>query len=206
MAIAVFRKVFPALILSLAVIAAPASSQFKSKGYQFLEAVKDRDGNAATEALKEPGSVVVNTRDITTGETGLHIVTLREDVQWIKFLAQNGANPNIRDKKGVTPLQIAATKGNIPCVEALLKAGANVNDANRTGETALIAAVHNRDTGLMRVLLANGANPDQSDNSGRSARDYAKLMNSNSQIMLEFRRADDEREGKEEPKSYGPLF
>ena len=206
MAIAVFRKVFLAVFLSLAVVAAPASAQFKSKGYQFLEAVKDRDGDAATEALKEPGSVIVNTRDLTTGETGLHIVTKREDVLWIRFLAQNGANPNIRDKKGITPLQIAATLGNVPCVEALLKAGADVNEINKLGETPLIAAVHNRDTALMRVLLANGANPDSNDNSGRSARDYAELMSANSQILLEFRRADEARKSEAETQSYGPTL
>jgi ankyrin repeat protein len=206
MAIAVFRKVFPVLALSLAVVAAPVSAQFKTKGSSFLKAVEDREGDEATKALKEPGSIVVNTRDITTGETGLHIVTKRDDVLWIKFLTQNGANPNIRDKKGVTPLQIAATLGSVPSVEALLKAGADVNDANAAGETALIAAVHNRNTGLMRVLLANSANADHNDNSGRSARDYAALMSSNSQILLEFRRADDERAGKVEEKSYGPTF
>ncbi|MDN3646235.1 ankyrin repeat domain-containing protein [Pontixanthobacter aestiaquae] len=206
MASAVFRSVIPAIALSFALIATPASAQFKREGYAFLEAVKDRDGNAVTEALKKPGSVVVNTRDITTGETGLHIVTKREDVTWIKFLTQNGANPNLKDNQGIAPLQIAATLGSVPAVEELLKAGANVDEPNDTGETALISAVHNRNTGMIRVLLANGANPDHNDNSGRSARDYADLMINNGQVLTEFRRADEEREGKQKPQTYGPTF
>ena len=69
--------------------------------------------------------------------------------------------------------------------EALIQAGARVDVTNAAGETPLIAAVHRRDAGLMRMLLANGANPDRTDNSGRSARDYAALMQSNSQMMAE---------------------
>jgi ankyrin repeat protein len=188
------------------VVAGPVAAQFKSDGYAFLEAVKDREGDVATKMLKRPGSVVVNTRDTTTGESALHIVTKSQDSLWIKFLAQNGANPNIRDKKGIAPLQIAATLGCIECVEALLKAGAHVDDQDAAGETALISAVHNRNSGLVRLLLKKGANPDRNDNSGRSAREYAALQIGNSQLLLEFRRADDERAGKVEEKSYGPTF
>ena len=204
MAGAVFRRVFPVLALSLAAVAAPVAAQFKSDGYAFLEAVRDRDGNVVTKALKEPGSVVVNTRDTTTGESAMHIVTRRDDVMWIRFLAQNGANPNIKDNKGVTPLQVASTLNSLAAVEALIKAGAHVDGANSAGETALIAAVHNRNAALVRLLLSKGANPDYNDNSGRSARDYAALLTANSQLLQEFRRADEERESKDKKKSYGP--
>ncbi|MXO89332.1 ankyrin repeat domain-containing protein [Pontixanthobacter aquaemixtae] len=210
MARAVFRTVFPGLALaiasSLAVVAAPASAQFKSKGYAFLEAVEDRDGNVVTEALKEPGSVIVNTRDITTGETALHIVTKRRDLMWIRFLTQNGANPNISDNKGVSPLQIATQLGFVEGVEALIKAGARVDVSNDAGETPLISAVHRRDAGMVRLLLAQGANPDQNDNSGRSARIYAELQTANSALMAEFKRADEAREGQKETQTYGPSF
>ena len=90
-----------------AIAATPVAAQMFSEGYEFLKAVKDRDGDAATEALNQPGTTIVNARDLTTGETALHIVTARRDALWIRFLTQRGANPNIRDKKGVSPLQMA---------------------------------------------------------------------------------------------------
>ena len=165
-----------ALMLALMLaLAAPATAQMYSDGYKFLKAVKDKDGTVATQMLEEPGSTVVNARDLTSGETGLHIVVQRRDATWIKFLAQHGANPNIRDKNGITPLISAVRLGFNEGVEALIGVGADVDVGNATGETPLISAVHRRDASLMRILLEAGADPDRKDNSGRSARDYAQL-------------------------------
>lgn len=193
----------PVLAVSLA---SPAAAQFQSEGYQFLEAVKDRDGDKATDMLNKPGTTIVNTRDITTGETGLHIVVQRRDVLWVRFLLQRGADPNIRNKQGLTPLQVATTLGFTDGVEALIKGGADVNVGDQTGETPLIAAVHQRNAELVRVLLEKGADPDHNDNSGRSARQYMELMNGNTLMKQIFKDADDKREGKEPKRLYGPSF
>lgn len=194
--------IFGALLGAIA--ATPVAAQMFSEGYEFLKAVKDRDGDAATEALNQPGNTLVNTRDLTTGETALHIVTQRRDTLWIRFLTQRGANPNIKDKKGVAPIQLAVTMGFVEGVEALVKAGAEVEVADAAGETPLIVAVHRRDVPMVRLLLANGANPDRSDNSGRTARDYIQLMNANSSLLAELERADTEREEKGDSPNYGP--
>ena len=200
------RKIAMIIALLGAVAAVPASAQLFSEGFEFLKAVKDRDGDAVTAMLDEPGTTVVNTRDISNGETALHIVTARRDAVWIRFLTGRGANPNIRDKKGVTPLQLAVTLGFVEGAEALVKAGAEVEITDTSGETPLISAVHRRDVSLIRLLLANGGNPDRADNSGRTARDYAQLMNSNSSILAEFARADAEREQAGDTQDYGPSF
>ncbi|QYU69199.1 ankyrin repeat domain-containing protein [Leptolyngbya sp. 15MV] len=203
---AAFRLVGWMAPLAAAAMAVPAAAQMFSEGYEFLKAVRERDGDVVTNALNQPGSVVVNARDITTGQTALHIVTQRRDLVWLRFLIQKGANPNIADRNGVTPLALASNLGFNDGVEALIDGGARVDVTNSAGETPLISAVHRRDAGLIRVLLANGANADRTDNSGRSAREYAALMNANSQIMSEFERADAARAGKETDKTYGPRF
>jgi ankyrin repeat protein len=188
------------------VLSAPAAAQFQSEGYKFLEAVKDREGDVATEMLNKPGTQVINTRDITSGDTGLHLVVQRRDVLWIRFLLQRGADPNIRNKKGVSPIQLATAMGFTDGVEALIKGGANVNVSDQTGETPLIAAVHQRNPELVRVLLAQGADPDHNDNSGRSARQYMELMTGNTLMKQVFQDADDKRAGKEPKRQYGPSF
>ncbi|WP_337191206.1 ankyrin repeat domain-containing protein [Parapontixanthobacter aurantiacus] len=184
--------------------AVPAAAQRVSEGHAFLEAVRDRDGTKVTDALNEPGSTVVNARDISSGETGLHIATKRRDVTWIRFLTSRGGDPNIADKKGVTPLQIAASLGFADGVEALVKAGADVENANAAGETALISAVHRRDSGLVRMLLDNGASADRADNSGRTARDYARLQGERGIMMQIIEQSDEARSGKGEAVQYGP--
>lgn len=210
MAKAVFRNAFlaPAVMIGLlftGIAAAPVAAQFFSTGYEFLKAVKDRDGTEVTKVLEETGGTVVNARDKGTGETAMHIVAQRRDQLWIRFLADKGANPNIADKNGVTPLQIATNLGHVEGVEALLKAGANIDVANSTGETPLISAVLRRDVALTRLLLANGANADRSDNSGRSAREYARI-DGNGRVLDEIERSDEARKGKKPRDSYGPSF
>lgn len=184
-------------------VAAPAAAQKMSEGYEFLKAVKDRDGDKVTAALDRPGSTVVNARDVATGENALHLVIARRDMTWLRFLIGRGANPNLADRKGATPLQLAANLGWSDGVQVLVKAGASVDQANETGETPLIAAIHRRDAELVRALLAAGANPDRSDNSGRTARDYAGLLGPQSAIMVELDKARAERKARA-AKSYGP--
>jgi ankyrin repeat protein len=186
-------------------IAGPAQAQY-SQQYLFLQAVKEKDGDKIVELLSTPGSTLVNSRDISTGETGLHIAVERRDYLWVTFLLQQKANPNIRDNKGVTPLVLASQLGFVEGVEALVKAGAQVDIPNSTGETPLIAAVHKHDVQVMRVLLRAGADPDRTDNSGRTARDYAKLDGAKSQLVAEIEANEkpaDEREG---ARTYGPSF
>ncbi len=202
----VMRKIAVLGALFGAIAAAPVAAQMFSDGYEFLKAVKDRDGDAVTAALDEPGNTIINSRDLTTGESALHIVTQRRDELWIRFLTQRGANPNVRDKNGTTPLQIAVTMGFIEGVERLIKAGANVEVSDSAGETPLIVAVHRRDIPMIRLLLSNKANPDRADNSGRTARDYAELMTANSAVLTEFERADEERENAGSQENYGPSF
>lgn len=187
--------------------ASPVAAQMYSDGYKFLKAVKDKKGDDATAMLNTPGNTVINSRDLTSGETGLHYTIQRRDLVWTNWLLQEDANPNIADKRGMTPLLLAAQINFIEGVEALVKGGANVDVTNATGETPLIAAVHAQNYELMEVLLRSGANPDRTDNSGRSARDYASERGAGTRTMAvieDFERPESERAGAN--RIYGPNF
>ncbi|MFY7836702.1 MAG: ankyrin repeat domain-containing protein [Novosphingobium sp.] len=191
-------------ILLAAATAIPAQAQF-SDSYKFLEAVRKKEGDKVTEALNEPGTQIVNTKDYTTGQTGLHIVTARRDLTWVQFLIAKGANVNARDNRGVTPLVLACEMGFIEGVDELIKSGARIDEANNTGETPLISAVHRKDLALVRMLIKAGANPDRPDNSGRSARDYA-MLDKGSAVLGEIERSAKEAGGAAPKKTYGPSF
>lgn len=196
------RPLIAMAMLLAAAVATPAQAQF-SDSYKFLEAVRKKDGQAVTDALDQPGSNLVNTRDITSGETALHIVTNRRDLMWMQFLIGKGANVNVRDAKGVTPLVSAVNANFIEGVELLVSKGARLDESNNAGETPLITAVHNRNVGLMRILLKAGADPDRSDNSGRTARDYARLAGANLLTEIE---TNAKPKGGDKAKAYGPKF
>ena len=186
-------------------LGAPAAAQTYSEGYKFLEAVKKKDSGEVDKLLGKPGSTLVNSRDLTTGRTALHIVVEMRDRQWLAFLTGRGANPNLADNRGVTPLMRASQLGFVEGVEALLRAKARVDDSNDAGESPLILAVHRRDTQMMRVLLTAGADPDRTDNSGRSARDYARMEGADSVTLAEIERsAQSAGERRASGQVYGP--
>ncbi len=172
------------LPVTTGVVAPAAMAQF-SDSYNFLKAVKERKGEDAEKFLAEPGSVIINTRDVTSGESALHIVIQRRDSTWLSYLLQKGANPNLADKKGTTPLMLATQLGYVEGIELLTRKKAQVDQSNRAGETALILAVQLRNAEAVRALLKAGANPDKTDSrAGYSAREYAKQDGRASEIAL----------------------
>jgi uncharacterized protein len=188
-----------ALVAIVAPVAAPA--QF-SDSYNFLKAVRERDGQKVTDFINKPGSgaVIINTRDSATGEGALHIVTKRRDVSWLSFLLSKGANPNQRDGGGNTALMLAAQLGFAEGLALLIDRKAQVDLANSSGETPLIRAVQNRDIATVRTLLAAGANPNKADTaSGLTARQYAERDMRSGAIVKAI------DEAKPKPKaSFGP--
>lgn len=164
-----------ALFAAAAIFALPAAAQQQSASYKFLQAVRSGDGNTVTQLVEQPGQRIVNTRDVTSGETALHIVVKRGDATYLRYLLAKGADPNIRDNAGNTPMMLAVQEGEPGLIDILALVKANANLGNSGGETPIIRAVQRRDLALVRSLLAAGANPDQSDHvAGMSARDYAK--------------------------------
>jgi uncharacterized protein len=179
-------------ILSAAAVAAfatPAWGQISGgPGYQglnFVEAVKNRDGDKAQQALGDnPTPAIINARD-GDGNTALIIAVARRDPDWTGFLLNKGADPDIgAEKGGDTPLIIAARIGFDQAVQWLLSLGAKVDATNKMGETALIAAVQQRQVPIIRMLLTAGADPDKTDTAqGFSARDYAQRDTRSREIL-----------------------
>jgi len=169
--------------LSLLAVAVPAGAQF-SDSYNFLKAVKDRDGNKATELLGKGGPNLINTPDFSTNERAIHLVAKDGDLSWLAFLLGKGARVDLKDNQGNTPLMYAVRSSFLDGARLLIAKGAQVNAANSLGETPLIIAVQKRDVPMTRLLLTEGADPSKKDTgSGMSARDYA-IRDGRSEALL----------------------
>lgn len=173
------RRKFAIAAAAFAAIAAPAAAQLGSNyGSDFVEGVKNRDGDKVQGLLHDhniPGLVDYRDGD---GNTALIISVARRDPEWTGFLLNQGADPNRSGKDGDTPLIIAARIGFDQAVQWLIGMGAKVDQTNKMGETALIWAVQQRQTPIVKMLLDAGADPDKTDHAaGYSARDYAQRDN-----------------------------
>lgn len=168
---------------ALTLVAVPAVAQF-SDGYNFLKAVRDRDGNKVTSIVSAPGSTVINSRDRGTGDGALHQMVRARDSVWLSFLLGRGARADLQNNEGETPLMLAARIGWAEGAQALIGRRASVNLSNSRGETPLIVAVQRRDIAMVRTLLAARADPRATDSvAGYSAIDYARQDSRSASIL-----------------------
>lgn len=162
--------------MALAMAAVPIAAQgiHGSEGENFLKALTEGDAAKAVPLIEEPGSRVASYRGLS-GDTALHIVTRKRNLNWVGYLLNKGGDPNVGDRKGDTPLMIAARIGFPEAAEYLLRYGARVDATNRLGETPLNIAVQSRQPRVVELLLRAGADPDKADHAaGLTPRDYAK--------------------------------
>jgi len=166
------RFVIVAGLLSL--VSAPALSQVAIASFDFVKAVKEKNGDKVTQLLQSNPPGIVNARD-NDGNTALIVAINRQDPDWTSFLIGKGADIDLPGKAGETPLIASARAGFEEGLEWLVGEGAKVNEANRAGETPIIVAVQQRDLRMVRILLSAGADPDKTDSAqGFSARQYAE--------------------------------
>lgn len=108
------------------------------------------------------------------GRLPIHYAALEGRVDELLKLLREGAEVDVRDRKGDTPLLFAAQQDQVACVEALVASGAAVDAADANGNTPLLRAMAGG--GSIRtaeVLLRAGANVDTRNSWGTSARELA---------------------------------
>ena len=89
--------------------------------------------------LLKKGAAIDAPRKID-GHTALIMAAMGECPEAVGVLLENGADPNLRDKKGATALIHAAFGGNIKSVKRLLNGGANSHIKDNQNKTALVRA------------------------------------------------------------------
>jgi uncharacterized protein len=163
-----------AAIMAVLALGSPVLAQF-SNSYTFLKAVRESDINKAQTSLSATSGSIINAKDPDTGDTALHIATKRTDAPWMRYLMDNGANPQARDGAGETAMTLAAARGHRDGLIVLIAYRADINAQNENGETPLIKAVQARQEQIVRQLLEAGARTDISDNvTGYTALEHAE--------------------------------
>jgi ankyrin repeat protein len=86
----------------------------------------------------------------------------------MRNLAEDDADPNAHDDKGITPLSWAAMAGQTKAVELLIKEGAQVDGKNRDGATSLHSAAFLGHLDVVELLIKNKAQVNSKNNMGQT--------------------------------------
>ncbi len=79
--------------------------------------------------------VAVDSRDVD-GDTALHVIVRRGELEGVRVLLDAGANPDAIGDMGETPLHIAVGGGHREIAAALMAAGAHGNIVSEFGQSA----------------------------------------------------------------------
>ena len=82
------------------------------------------------------------------------------DVEQVRALLAQTADPDQPDLDGTTALHWAANRDDVATARLLLDAGARAGVANRYGATPLLVAATNGNAAMLEMLLAAGADPN----------------------------------------------
>jgi ankyrin repeat protein len=101
-------------------------------------------------------------------DEALSIAVYKNNYRMVKYLLENGANSNYKNKYGNAPLHLVKDKNEdtFPVMQELLKHGADVNAKNRNDQTAL-HRINKPESALL--LIKNGVDINAVTNSGNTA-------------------------------------
>ena len=106
------------------------------------------------------------------GQTLLHALSRRGNLDIINFALTNGADAKIVDKEGNTALMIAASGKNTELINVLLSKVNNINTVNNAGNSALTNAVASGTPQIVSLLIEKGAKTDIIDKKGNNLAFY----------------------------------
>ncbi|WP_406701293.1 ankyrin repeat domain-containing protein [Singulisphaera sp. Ch08] len=114
------------------------------------------------------------------GESVLNVLSSRGEFAKVKFLLDQGANP---EPLGWTPLFFAVAFGRMPEVRALLDQGASLDERDRGMRTPFLLSVHAGHQRISEMLLESGSDRSVTGHCGHTAlmdavaRDDVAMMN-----------------------------
>lgn len=138
-------------------------------------------GREEAVSLLLDAGVDVNSIDMATSLSALHVVGYQGLGQMVKHLISKGANPNLVDRHGRTPLHCAVygdrrrggrREADASAMKALLSEGAKVDAVSKDGSTPLHIAVYTYQEGATRLLLQHGASIGAKRGDGKTVLDF----------------------------------
>lgn len=143
------------------------NKEMNEMNHALLTAANLGDKEAITKLLTDGADI-----DATDerGRTSAMIAVHTNQLELFTFLAQHGANINIRDNRLDNPLLYSGAEGKLDFVKAAIAAGADTTITNRFGGTSLIPAADRGHVEVVKELLeSSDVNVNHVNNLGWTA-------------------------------------
>jgi ankyrin repeat protein/CHAT domain-containing protein len=111
-------------------------------------------------------------------------VAITGDTETIKFLIDNGADVNAKDKNGYTALMVAVKHDHIELVKLLIDKGVDVNVKHKGNKTALMSAAKRGNTETVKLLIDKDADVNAKDKKGKTALMIAARLGNTKTVKL----------------------
>lgn len=114
-----------------------------------------RDDNELAKLLIKKGANVNS-----LNYQNLSVLGYTQNTETIKFLLNNGLDPNATDGNGNTPLMMGILLGDYSLIQLSLEKGTNLNVENNNSMDAFELAINIPNTEIVNILLLNGLDPN----------------------------------------------
>lgn len=155
---------------------------------EIITALLDHGADVNARVTKSPPRFGVNMFFMVqmAGATPFWIAAMSSDLEVMRLLVANAADPAIPSNDGVTPLMVASGMGriegdslitdaeSIDAARLCLEVGNEINAVSKTGETALHGAAWFGLDGLARFLVEQGADMTIKDNNHQTPQELAE--------------------------------
>lgn len=138
------------------------------KGAPALHVAVGTANDEATVPLLVKSGANINSQNVLTKDTALHLAVEYKRPRILLFLLDRGADMNLPNKQGWTPLQLAAKTDNCEALTLLLDRGAQVETRPESGLTALHLAANDGNWVALDLLLIGGADINAWNTKGES--------------------------------------
>lgn len=125
-------------------------------------------GESNLDELVQSQSGWVNSSDMASGKSALHLASIAGDTPLVKFLCESGADVNMGTKReAVTPLMSSSRYGHKGCTRCLLQFKASVDAGDNNGDTPLHYAGWFEKSKVFQILVeVAGASPEALNKKG----------------------------------------